>query len=338
MPSGERFGAAEISPGLMPRLGLGTPKIRGEDATRSTLDALRSGCRHIDTASCYRNEEEVRLGINIWRSEAAADVDGREGNEANDDDVFITSKLAPNEMGETRVHAALDGVYERLDAGFRSSPGEPRVPPLDLALVHWPGMARTPPDSPANRTARAETWRALEDALASRAVRAIGVSNYTRTHLLEMRDYARVFPAVNQVEFHPRCQQRELRQTARRSASGSWRTPRWDAASCSKTLGCRERRSYWRRRAVTASDAGASHLSGAGRPGSSRPIGPANRRSRAPQRGPRGVRARRRWRRRAAQLSTPRSASWTAWTTGRTSVGTRPPLDEPRFGRDDWRR
>ena len=205
MPSGERFGAAEISPGVwMPRLGLGTFKIRGEDATRSTLDALRSGCRHIDTASCYRNEEEVRLGIDIWRSEA---------NEANDDDVFITSKLAPNEMGETRVHAALDGVYERLGRGIRSSPGEPRVPPLDLALVHWPGMARTPPDSPANRTARAETWRALEDALAARTVRAIGVSNYTRTHLLEMRDYARVLPAVNQVEFHPRCQQRELRRT-----------------------------------------------------------------------------------------------------------------------------
>ena len=206
MPSGERFGAAEISPGVwMPRLGLGTFKIRGEDATRSTLDALRSGCRHIDTASCYRNEEEVRLGIDIWRSEA---------NEANDDDVFITSKLAPNEMGETRVHAALDGVYERLGRGNRSERHRERVPkPLDLALVHWPGLARTPPDSPANRTARAETWRALEDALASRAVRAIGVSNYTRTHLLEMRDYARVLPAVNQVEFHPRCQQRELRRT-----------------------------------------------------------------------------------------------------------------------------
>ena len=203
MPSGD---AAEISPGVwMPRLGLGTFKIRSEDATRSTLDALRSGCRHIDTASCYRNEEEVRLGIDIWRSEA---------NEANDDDVFITSKLAPNEMGETRVHAALDGVYERLGRGNRSERHRERVPkPLDLALVHWPGLARTPPDSPANRTARAETWRALEDALASRAVRAIGVSNYTRTHLLEMRDYARVLPAVNQVEFHPRCQQRELRRT-----------------------------------------------------------------------------------------------------------------------------
>jgi len=105
-------------------------------------------------------------------------------------------------------------VYERLGRGNRSERHRERVPkPLDLALVHWPGLARTPPDSPANRTARAETWRALEDALASRAVRAIGVSNYTRTHLLEMRDYARVLPAVNQVEFHPRCQQRELRRT-----------------------------------------------------------------------------------------------------------------------------
>ena len=181
----------------MPRLGLGTFKVRGEDATRSTLAALRAGCRHVDTASCYRNEEEVRLGINIWRSEAAADVDGREGNEANDDDVFVTSKLAPNEMGETRVHAALDGVYERLGRGNRSA-GERRAPPLDLALVHWPGMARTPPDSPANRTARAETWRALEDALASRAVRAIGVSNFDANELAQLARVATVEPAVVQ--------------------------------------------------------------------------------------------------------------------------------------------
>ena len=132
MPSGD---AVEISPGVwMPRLGLGTFKIRGEDATRSTLDALRSGCRHIDTASCYRNEEEVRLGINIWRSEAAADADGREGNEANDDDVFITSKLAPNEMGETRVHAALDRWSRSAQQSGATRPGRP--PAGMHALMH----------------------------------------------------------------------------------------------------------------------------------------------------------------------------------------------------------
>ena len=139
MPSGD---AAEISPGVwMPRLGLGTFKIRGEDATRSTLDALRSGCRHIDTASCYRNEEEVRLGIDIWRSEAN---DG-----ANDDDVFITSKLAPNEMGETRVHAALDGVYERLGRGNRSNAignaSQNRWTWRSFTGRGWRGRRRIPP-------------------------------------------------------------------------------------------------------------------------------------------------------------------------------------------------
>ena len=62
-----RRGEVQISPGVwMPVLGLGTFKIRGEDATRATYDALQSGCRHIDTASCYRNETEIRLGIDLW--------------------------------------------------------------------------------------------------------------------------------------------------------------------------------------------------------------------------------------------------------------------------------
>ena len=62
--------AFEISPGVrMPRLGLGTFKVRGEDATRATLAALRAGCRHVDTASCYRNEEAIRDAVEMWKDE-----------------------------------------------------------------------------------------------------------------------------------------------------------------------------------------------------------------------------------------------------------------------------
>jgi diketogulonate reductase-like aldo/keto reductase len=44
---------------------------------------------------------------------------------------------------------------------------------------------------------------ALERLQAEGLARAIGVSNYTISHLEEMLDYAQVPPAVNQVEFHP---------------------------------------------------------------------------------------------------------------------------------------
>ena len=214
----------QISPGVwMPRLGLGTFKIRGEDATRATYDALQSGCRHIDTASCYRNETEIRLGIDLWLREDRGEERVRKDKVEEEipivqspsapvrpnteDRVFITSKLAPNEMGERRAAVALESIHARLN-----TPAQTKEP-LDLALIHWPGKSKTPPTSPANLAARRETWKFLERALQQTDVRAIGVSNYTSAHLVEMKAYARVMPAVNQVEFHPKCQQRELRKT-----------------------------------------------------------------------------------------------------------------------------
>ena len=44
----------------------------------------------------------------------------------------------------------------------------------------------------------------------SSIVYGVGVSNYTITHLEEMKKYATILPAVNQVEFHPFLYQEEL--------------------------------------------------------------------------------------------------------------------------------
>ena len=210
--------AFEISPGVrMPRLGLGTFKVRGEDATRATLAALRAGCRHVDTASCYRNEEAIRDAVELWWEETRDD-----GADADDAAVFLTSKLAPSEMGDpARTREALLGVLVRLGrgqtrevkeedfAGFRMNK---RSQPLDLALVHWPAKAGAAPDDASHFVARRDAWRVLERARDAGSVRAIGVSNYTRAHLEEMRFYAeKHLPCVNQVELHPRCQQKELR-------------------------------------------------------------------------------------------------------------------------------
>jgi diketogulonate reductase-like aldo/keto reductase len=215
--------AFEISPGVrMPRLGLGTFKVRGEDATRVTLAALRAGCRHVDTASCYRNEEAIRDAVELWKEETKDD-----GADADDAAVFLTSKLAPSEMGDpARTREALLGVLVRLgretrevkeeDEGFRINKGlaetRPVPKPLDLALVHWPAKAGAAPDDASHFVARRDAWRVLERARDAGSVRAIGVSNYTRAHLEEMRFYAeKHLPCVNQVELHPRCQQKELR-------------------------------------------------------------------------------------------------------------------------------
>lgn len=200
----------------MPRLGLGTFKVRGEDATRATLAALRAGCRHVDTASCYRNEEAIRDAVEMWKDETKGG-----GADADDAAVFLTSKLAPSEMGDpARTHEALLGVLVRLGRETREVKVRKKgltetrlVPkPLDLALIHWPAKAGAAPDDASHFVARRDAWRVLERARDAGYVRAIGVSNYTRAHLEEMRFYAeKHLPCVNQVELHPRCQQKELR-------------------------------------------------------------------------------------------------------------------------------
>ena len=59
---------------------------------------------------------------------------------------------------------------------------------------------------------RAETWRAMEEALRSGKARSIGVSNFTVGHLETLKRTAKVWPpAVNQVEAHPLYPQEDLK-------------------------------------------------------------------------------------------------------------------------------
>ena len=193
----------EIAPGVhMPRLALGTFRVRGEDARRVVADAVVAGYAHVDTASCYRNEEDVARAL----AALARDHPGSPR-------VFLTSKLSPRDMRDP--DAALDGILRRLNL-------DPRDRPLDLALIHWPGVDKLPPNDPEHAHRRRVAWIALERAHRRGAVRAIGVSNYTLEHLRELVAHAEIPPAVNQVELHPRCQQPDVVQGARALGVHPW--------------------------------------------------------------------------------------------------------------------
>jgi 2,5-diketo-D-gluconate reductase A len=47
----------------MPELGFGTHKLQGQDCINSIKYAIESGYRLIDTASVYKNENEIHLAI-----------------------------------------------------------------------------------------------------------------------------------------------------------------------------------------------------------------------------------------------------------------------------------
>src|SRR3989338_6563972 len=167
----------------MPIIGFGTYKItEGEDIEHAVKSALDVGYRLIDTAKIYRNEEGVGRAIKesgIKREE-----------------IFITTKLWNPDQGYESALRAIDESLAKLGLSY-----------VDLYLVHWPTAS---PDNKTSINKREETWKAMEEIYKSDKAKAIGVSNYTITHLEEMEKYAHIPPVVDQVEFHPFLYQKDL--------------------------------------------------------------------------------------------------------------------------------
>jgi diketogulonate reductase-like aldo/keto reductase len=163
----------------IPRLGLGVYQSGRGRATENAVGwALEAGYRHVDTASMYGNEAEV--GAALKRAFAAGLV--------RRDEVFVTTKLWNSDHGYDEALRAFDASHHRLG-----------LDQIDLFLLHWPVSDR-----------RLQSWRALERILADGRCRAIGVSNFMLNHLEELLRHATVAPAVNQIEMHPWCQQRDV--------------------------------------------------------------------------------------------------------------------------------
>ena len=89
----------------MPQLGLGTfLQPSDEVCEQSCLTALKSGYRHIDTAHAYNDEAGV----------------GRAVKESGipREEIWITSKLWPNEYGEGKTAQAIDQMLNRMQLEY----------------------------------------------------------------------------------------------------------------------------------------------------------------------------------------------------------------------------
>jgi len=161
----------------IPQLGFGVYQVRPAETVDATLAALEVGYRHIDTAEMYGNEQQVGEAIR------ASGLDRGE--------VFVTSKLNNGFHAHDDALRAFDETLAALGDDY-----------VDLFLIHWPM-----PDV----GDYVETWRAMEQILASGGARAIGVSNFQPQHLQRVLDETDVVPAVNQIEAHPYLTQDDAR-------------------------------------------------------------------------------------------------------------------------------
>jgi diketogulonate reductase-like aldo/keto reductase len=151
--------------GSMPLLGFGTWQLTGTECYDAVRTALDVGYRHIDTATVYRNEDQV------GRALADSGVPREE--------IFVTTKVPPSARDPRQT---LDESLRRLGTGS-----------VDLWLIHWTRGGSVHED----------LWQALLDAQREGRARDVGVSNYSLDQIDQLSDATGRQPAVNQIEWAP---------------------------------------------------------------------------------------------------------------------------------------
>jgi 2,5-diketo-D-gluconate reductase A len=161
----------------IPQLGFGVWQVPNEGANAAVTAAIEAGYRSIDTAAIYGNEAGVGDAL------AASSVPVK--------DIFVTTKLWNGDQG-----------YDTALRAFEASLKKLRLETIDLYLIHWPVPSRD---------LYVESWKALIKLREEGLVASIGVSNFQIAHLDRLKAETGVVPAINQVELHPRFQQKALR-------------------------------------------------------------------------------------------------------------------------------
>lgn len=156
----------------MPILGYGVYQVTKDECERCVLDALKVGYRSIDTAQSYFNEEEV--GNALVKSGIPRE------------EIFLTTKVWIEHYGYDECRASVLESLRKLKTDY-----------VDLCLLHQPFFDVY------------GAYRALEDLMAEGKIRAIGISNFYVDRMVDIANFARVKPAVNQIEIHPHHQQNE---------------------------------------------------------------------------------------------------------------------------------
>ena len=150
----------------VPALGIGTYRIPSKDAKPAVEEALKLGYRLIDTANVYLNEVAVGEGIR--------------NSGVPREEIFLTSKIWPQDFKYKKAKKAIDKTLERLGTDY-----------VDLLLLHQESGDYL------------GAWKAMEEAVVEGKVRSIGVSNFSNKALKKILKEGTIKPVVAQNESHP---------------------------------------------------------------------------------------------------------------------------------------
>lgn len=155
----------------MPVLGLGTYSLHGDECYNTVLYFLKSGGRLIDTASFYKNEEEVGRAVRdsgIKRSE-----------------IFVITKLYPNQF--SNAEQAVEQALKKLNIEY-----------IDMMLLHHPGKDDI------------KAYKVIEKYIKAGKIKSVGLSNWYIKELESFLPKVDIMPALVQNEIHPYYQENDV--------------------------------------------------------------------------------------------------------------------------------
>ncbi len=196
----------------IPAVGFGLWKVPNEVCAETVYQAIKTGYRHIDSASDYGNEKETGEGIK------RAIEDGI----CTREELWITTKLWNTYHNQENVVPALEHSLKELQLDY-----------VDLFLIHFPIAQEFVPfetrypaawffdpeaENPEIKLAPvplSETWAGMETTVEKGLTKQIGVCNYTSGLLHDLMNYAKIKPSALQIESHPYLTQERLIRLAK---------------------------------------------------------------------------------------------------------------------------
>lgn len=177
----------------IPSIGLGLWDIEKTLCKTIVALALDVGYRHFDCAHWYGNDKEVGEVLSEALKKGLCRME-----------IFLTSKFWCTTSSANHVEDAVNTSLKNL-----------RIEYLDLFLVHWPESysfgAIDATDPPSRHKHFGDdvckivrqlkvVWQVMESLLQKGIVRAIGLSNFNRAQIEEILKFAKIVPAVLQVQ------------------------------------------------------------------------------------------------------------------------------------------
>lgn len=168
----------------IPKLGVGTFRLKDDEAYNSVAMALEVGFCHVDTAQIYGNEAAVGRAL-------------KDSGLAREN-LFITTKVWNENLNKAKFVESVKESLNKLQLDY-----------VDLLLIHWP--------SPENGETMQEYLTELKRVKEMGLTKQIGLSNFTVAQIEQaVGILGEGVIATNQVEVHPYLTNENVRQACKK--------------------------------------------------------------------------------------------------------------------------